>query len=84
MSVRAKMTLSNITSVEYGGTFSSKEYNFSAVYDDKTPENARFAKASPSGSFKICIDNPHAQEFFNGKVGKYFYFDVTEVPTEPK
>jgi hypothetical protein len=78
MATRAKFNLNSITSVDYGNSYASKQYEFSAVYDDGIPENQRFAKASPSGQLKITIDNPAAQEFFAGKVGKSFYLDVTE------
>jgi hypothetical protein len=53
----------------------SREYIFGAVYDDGTPENQRYAKASPSGSLTIVVDNP-AVTF---EPGKSYYLDFTEV-----
>lgn len=54
-----------------GGT--SREYEFTAVYDNGTPENARYAKATPVGRLTISVDNP-AVMF---EPGKDYYLDFT-------
>lgn len=71
MTVRCKFTLSSITRYPYGGA----TYTFNPQYDTSIPEDQRFAKASPSGEFRILIDNPAAQEMF--ELGKAYYFDAT-------
>lgn len=58
--------------VEHG---TSREYEFMAVYDDGTPENARYAKATPVGRLTITVDNP-AVVF---EPGKDYYLDFTPV-----
>lgn len=50
-------------------------YEFTAVYDDGTPENQRYAKYTPSGRLEITVDNP-AVEF---ELGKDYYLDFTPV-----
>jgi len=49
------------------------DYQFSAVADDGTPENAAYHAASPVGSLSITVDNP-AVSF---EPGKYYYLDFT-------
>lgn len=52
----------------------TRSYEFAAVYDEKTPENQRFATATPSGSLTIAVTNP-AVRF---EPGKFYYLDFTE------
>lgn len=68
MQVRCKMRLDSIHQF-----MNSREFNFSLVYDDGTPENKKFYSSSPSGSFKILVNNPAV----NYEIGKYYYFDST-------
>lgn len=77
MTIRCKMKCSHVTTVDYGHPYGSKEYTFRAEYDSTIPEDVRFAKASPSGEFKIFIDNPSAQAAF--VPGKFYYFDAIAV-----
>jgi len=70
--VRAKFTCLSIKQYAYGG----RELSFVAVYDDGTPENQRFSKATPSGTLTMTVDNPPAAEFFI--LGKEYYLDLTE------
>lgn len=53
----------------------AREYEFTAVYDNGTPENARYHKATPSGRLLITVDNP-AVVF---EPGKDYYLDFTPV-----
>lgn len=71
--VRGKFQVTNITSNYWNRD--SKTIRLSAVWDDGIDENARFAKATPSGSIEIQIDNPLAAEFF--ELGKYVYVDFS-------
>ena len=87
--VRAKFNLSQVKQIsyQYSGSVvdgdagktstSSKILVFSAVYDDGTPENQRFAKSTPSGSIEMAVDNPSALEQF--EIGKSYYIDFTPV-----
>lgn len=72
--VRAKFKVNSVTIFESAG---QKKINLWAVWDDGIPENARFAKATPSGEINVTIDNPTAAEFF--APGKFFYVDFTPV-----
>ena len=74
--VRCKMKLTHIESNDFG-TFVQKTYHFQPQYDNTIHEDVRFAKASPSGQFKILIDNEAAQAQF--EVGKFYYFDASPV-----
>lgn len=69
MAVRAKLRLHSIT--DFGG--SAKELSFVAQYDDRTPEDRRFQKYTPTASAKFMIDNPAAVEQF--EMGKSYYVD---------
>jgi hypothetical protein len=74
MTVRAKFQLREVHSYAWGG----KKFIFAPQYDTSIPEDARFAKASPSGEFSIVVDNPAVDAQF--KVGEFYYFDVTPAP----
>lgn len=74
MPIRAKFRVSSITT--YAG-FTGKQIKLNAVYDDGIPENARFAKYTPSGQIEITIDNPPASDQFVN--GQEFYVDFIPV-----
>jgi hypothetical protein len=67
--VRAKFTVAEVTKLSptYG------KVKLTPQYDNTIPEDVRFAKATPSGSLEMYIDNPPAFEFF--EIGKAFYLD---------
>jgi hypothetical protein len=73
--VRGKFQVTNITSNHWNKE--SKMIKLQAVYDNGIEENAKYAKATPSGSIEIQIDNPPAAEFF--ELGKYVYVDFSAV-----
>lgn len=50
-----------------------RTYRFMAQYDTSVPEDQRYAKATPSGSLTIAVDNP-AVTF---EPGKSYYLDFT-------
>jgi hypothetical protein len=72
MAVRAKFTVRAIWDSGFG-----KEVELSTLYDQSTPEDQRFYKATPYGTIRMQIDNPAALEVF--KVGAQFYADFTPV-----
>lgn len=75
MSVRAKMVLSEVTELSWGG---AKRLKFTSQYDTSIPEDQRFQKATPSASAEFLIDNPVALDQF--KLGESYYVDFVAVP----
>jgi hypothetical protein len=62
-----------------------RTYELSAVYDTRTEENARFAKATPLGTLTIQVDNPAASL----QVGEEYYLDfiacaIAEAEVKPE
>ena len=53
----------------------TRSYEFQAMYDPETPEDQRYAKATPCGSLTIQVDNP-AVTF---EPGKSYYLDFTPI-----
>ena len=80
MRVRAKFRCHFETHKKWGPEpqHVTRSYEFMAVYDPKTPEDQRYAKATPSGTLTILVDNP-AVSF---EPGKSYYLDVTPVDEE--
>jgi hypothetical protein len=75
MSIRCKFQLSSITESAWSPT--SKQLKFTTQYDQTIPEDQRFAKATPTGTFEMTVDNPAALEQL--KLGDSYYFDLTPV-----
>ena len=69
--VRAKFRFTGIQQ----GYGDSRELTFTAQYDETIPEDKRFAKATPNGTFKMTCDNPAANAQF--ELGKQYYFDIS-------
>ena len=69
--VRAKLCVQKVAKCSYGGS----EITLSAVYDQTIPEDQRYAKATPSATFQMYVNNPPAEEFF--ELGKYVYCDFS-------
>jgi hypothetical protein len=76
MTVRAKVRLSAITELAWGG----KVLRFECLYDPTIPEDQRFQVATPSGHIELQIDNPAAVGQF--KNGESYYVDFNPVNTE--
>lgn len=76
MSVRAKFTVSEVTTYNWSDTV--RRVMLRPIYDPSIPEDRRFALATPSGEFWMQIDNPSASNQLTP--GKVFYIDLTEVP----
>ena len=70
MAFRAKLTVTGI--MDRGPV---KEVEFTTIYDQSTPEDQRFYKATPYSKCVMQIDNPAALE--QCKVGKSFYVDFS-------
>lgn len=78
MGVRAKMKCDEITQrVNWSNSDKPMEIVKLRAVSDGSPENKRWAAASPSGTFEIQIDNPDALKQF--KVGKSYFIDINEV-----
>ncbi len=69
--VRGKFVVQSIETYSYGG----KVIKLATQYDQTIPEDQKFAKATPSGSIQMTVDNPPAAEFL--ELGKAFYVDFT-------
>ena len=73
MTIRAKMQLEDIVNNTWGG----RKAFFRCNYDNLTPEDQRFCKATPTGHAEFVIDNIGATEQL--VIGAYYYFDITPV-----
>ncbi|HEX5404792.1 MAG TPA: hypothetical protein VFX16_21095 [Pseudonocardiaceae bacterium] len=71
--IRAKFRCTEETRYSYNPQ--ARTLKFQAVSDDGVPEHQRFAKATPSGSLQINVDNPAVQF----EVGAHYYLDFTKV-----
>lgn len=71
--VRGKFQLSQITQTSWGGD--GRTLVFQAQYDPDSPEDQRYAKATPTGRIEMQVDNPAALEQF--QLGKTYYLDFT-------
>lgn len=71
MQIVAKFMLTEILHQHYG----SVEYytfKFHPQYDQSLPEDLRFSKATPTGSFEMSVDNLPVREFLKQNLGKQF------------
>ena len=71
MTIRCKMTLSNVIAQQWGGA----KAIFHTQYDPAIAEDQAFTKATPNGMAEFLIDNPKAAEQL--VIGKAYYFDIT-------
>lgn len=76
--VRAKFRVTKVAKTVYGAAAGQMEVTLAPEYDTTIPEDARFSKATPSGTIQLFVDNPLASDYL--ELGKYFYIDFTEVP----
>lgn len=75
MPVRCKFQLTSIKQLAWNKE--ARELEFTAQYDETIPEDRRFAKYTPSGSFKMLVDNPAVIEQL--ELGEQYFFDITKV-----
>ena len=73
--VRAKFQVTKVAKTLYG----QAEVTLTPQYDALIEEDRRFAKATPSGTIQLYIDNPLASDYL--ALGKFFYVDFSEAPT---
>lgn len=80
MPVRAKFRCNTEIHKKWGPDDSqvARSYEFMAVYDPAVPEDQRYAKASPSGSLTIQVDNPDV----TFQPGRQYYLDFTPADGE--
>lgn len=71
--MRAKVTVSSVTVFPYGG----KKSELHGVHSGN-PEDNSFAKATPSLSMNITVDNPAVRDFL--VPGNNYYLDFTPAP----
>ncbi len=57
-------------------------FKFAPQYDQSLPEDRRFSKATPSGNFEMCVDNPPVREFLKRHLGKQFKLLLVPVEDE--
>ena len=69
--MRAKFRVTSVNPDHDANPDAQRTYELNAVYDDQTEDNARFAKATPSGYLSIVVDNPAARL----ELGKDYYLD---------
>lgn len=74
--IRAKFQCQSET--RHSWSSDAKTYKFAAAYDPNILEDESYAKATPTGSVEILVDNPAAQF----TVGAYYYLDFTPVPVD--
>lgn len=74
-SIRAKVMVASVKRDAYN---TGVELKLVAHYDDKIPEDQRFAQFTPTAEFTMRVDNPAVLERMT--LGKKFYADFTEVP----
>ena len=71
--IRCKFTCLSVVKTPHG----TEEVEFMPVTPTADrPENEKFWQATPTGSARLGIDNPAAQDQF--QVGHSYYFDITE------
>ena len=73
--VRGKFQLTNITHNHWNAE--SKTLRFMTIYDASIEEDKKFAKATPTGTIEMQVDNPAALAKF--EIGKYYYVDFTPI-----
>ena len=76
MTVRAKFRLTE--SADLSWQPGAKRLTFNAEYDDTIPEDLKFDKYTPAGSFTMVCNNPAALAQF--KLGEQYYFDIDVAP----
>lgn len=80
--VRAKFVVSKVSKSYYRGSDGkacegSAEITLHPQYDQSIEEDRRFAKATPSGTIVLTVDNPPAAAYL--EPGQQFYVDFTRV-----
>ncbi len=79
MKIRAKFALTSMVASTYHSGYLSRQFMFTPQYDPHLPEDQRFSKATPTGEFKMTVDNPPVADFLAKSIGEQFYFDIEMV-----
>lgn len=75
--IRAKFRCTSETKTFYGGP-DSRTYKFDAMYDPEIPEDLRYARATPTGTLEMTVDNPSAQF----TVGSFYFLEFVPCDSE--
>lgn len=75
MSTRIRAKFQCVAETKTAWSTEAKTYKLQAMYDPDLPEDQRFAKATPTGTLEMLIDNPSAQP----DLGAFYYLDLTRV-----
>jgi hypothetical protein len=75
--IRAKFRCVSETKHFYGDP-AARTLRFDAIYSPDIPEDQRYAKATPTGTLEMRVDNPSAQF----TVGAFYYLDFVPVDAE--
>ena len=76
MKIRAKFALTSMITSTYHSGQLYRQFMFTPQYDPDLPEDQRFSKATPTGEFKMTVDNPPVADFLAKSIGQQFYFDI--------
>lgn len=79
MKIVAKFMLTEVNLFS-NGNLEGARFKFEPQYDQSLPQDRRFSLATPSGEFKMTVDNPPVREFLKYHLGKQFKIYV--VPEE--
>ncbi len=75
MTIRAKF---KVVAITQHTDYSAVTIKLAPRYDEKIPEDQRYASATPSGELSMLVDNPAAIEEL--RLGQSFYLDLTPIP----
>lgn len=73
MSIRGKFRV--VSETKNCWSEDARTVKLQAMYDTDVPEDQSYAKATPSGSIEMLVDNPNAKF----ELGGYYYVDFTKV-----
>lgn len=76
MSIRGKFRV--IGETKHYWSEDARTVKFQAMYDPDVPEDQSYAKATPTGTIEMLVDNPAAKF----ELGEYYYADFTKVEQE--
>ena len=76
MSIRGKFRVMSETKHYYSDD--ARTIKLQAMYDPDVPEDQSYAKATPTGTIEMLVDNPAAKF----ELGEYYYADFTKVEQE--
>jgi hypothetical protein len=75
LNIRTKFEV--VHNAEVGAYSTMRAIALEPRYDTSIEEDARFSKATPSGSLQMLVDNPDALEMLS--IGATFYVTLTPI-----